>query len=57
MKMDWNDPKHLLAAVAVVVVLIVGLYYLMSPYQNCMRNWTGDAHARAAWCKLYGGSW
>mgnify|MGYP003153026494 CR=1 FL=1 len=57
MKMDWNDPKHLLAAVAVVVVVIVGLYYLMSPYQNCMRNWTGDAHARAAWCKLYGGSW
>mgnify|MGYP003123788462 CR=1 FL=1 len=43
---NWNDPKHLLAAVAVVVVVIVGLYYLMSPYQNCVResSYTKD------WC-------
>ncbi len=37
MKMDWNNPLHLLAALAVVAVVIVGLYYLMSPYQNCVR--------------------
>jgi hypothetical protein len=43
--MDWNDPKHLLAAVGVIlaavgviVVLILGLYYVTSPYQNCVRT-------------------
>ena len=43
--MDWNDPKHLLAAVAVIlaavgviVVLILGLYYVTSPYQNWVRT-------------------
>jgi hypothetical protein len=35
LKMNWNDPKHLLGVVAVIVVVIVGLYYVMSPYQNC----------------------
>ena len=38
MRMDWNDPKHLLAAVVVGALTIVGLYYVMSPYQNCIRD-------------------
>jgi hypothetical protein len=44
---NWNDPKHLLAAVAVVAVVIVGLYYVMSPYQNCMGGFKKPMHA---WC-------
>jgi hypothetical protein len=32
------DRNDLLVAVAVVAVVIVGLYYVMSPYQICMRE-------------------
>jgi len=46
---NWNDPKHLLAAVAVVAVVLVGLYYLVSPYQNCTREMGSEKHQRA-WC-------
>ena len=35
---NWNDPFHLLAAGAVVAVVILGLYYVMSPYQICTRE-------------------
>jgi uncharacterized protein (UPF0333 family) len=46
---NWNDPKHLLAAVAVVAVVIVGFYYVISPYQNCMRAMKPDAQY---WCMV-----
>ena len=49
--MNWNDPKHLLAAVAVFVVVIVGLYYVISPYQNCLR-----AYPNSVYCTT-GKSW
>ncbi len=32
--MDW---KHPIVVILVAAVVIVGLYYLMSPYQNCAR--------------------
>ena len=50
---NWNDPKHLLAAVAVVAVVIVGLYYVISPYQNCMRGMKSNQHG---WC-MHNTSW
>lgn len=35
-----QDPihKNFLVRVVVVFVLLVGLYYIISPYQNCMRE-------------------
>jgi hypothetical protein len=29
--------KQILIIIAVIVISIIGLYYLMSPYQNCLR--------------------
>ena len=33
--MNW---KHPITLIAVVAVVIVGLYYLVSPYEKCLRN-------------------
>ena len=33
--MDW---KHPITLIVIAAVVIVGLYFLMSPYQNCMRE-------------------
>ena len=38
---DRKEPKFLetfLGKVVLVAVVIVGLYFLMSPYQNCVRS-------------------
>ena len=38
---DRKEPKFLetfLGKVVLVAVVIVGLYFLMSPYQNCIRS-------------------
>jgi hypothetical protein len=37
--MDW---KHPIVVIIVAAVVIVGLYYLMSPYQNCARLYPND---------------
>ena len=55
MRMDWNDPKHLLAAVVVVAVVLVGLYYVISPYQNCVRNGSGST-VHSNYCSVHS-SW
>lgn len=58
MRMDWKNPLHLLAALAVVAVVIVGLYYVISPYQNCMRTFPDGTIAAVndASCQRYS-SW
>ena len=33
--MDW---KHPIVVILVAAVVIVGLYYLLSPYEKCLRN-------------------
>jgi hypothetical protein len=45
--MNWNDPKHLLGVVAVIVVVIVGLYYVISPHQNCKDKYAEN------WCYMH----
>jgi hypothetical protein len=37
-----NLTRHPLFIVAVVIVAVIGLYYLLSPYQNCLRFQEGD---------------
>ncbi len=30
--------KHILVIISVITIILGGLYYLMSPYQNCLRT-------------------
>jgi hypothetical protein len=39
----WNFTK-----VVGIILVIIGFYYLVSPYQNCLRN----SHKSAAFCTL-----
>jgi uncharacterized protein (UPF0333 family) len=44
---DRKEPKFLetfLGKVVVVAVVIVGVYFLMSPYQNCLRGGLTEYH-------------
>ena len=52
------DGKKPIVIVVIVVVAIVGLYFLISPYQNCVRNQTalkaeGKHPANIQWCIKY----
>jgi len=38
--------KQILIIIAVIVISIIGLYYLMSPYLNCLRLGYEKPH----WC-------
>jgi len=40
---EWH--KNPLVLIIVIVVAIIAVYYVVSPYQNCIR----DGH-RSAWC-------
>ena len=46
-----NLTRHPLFIVAVAIVAVIGLYYLMSPYQNCLRGFHIDTKlVRQAFC-------
>ena len=42
------DLKHPIVLIVVAAVALVGLYYIMSPYQNCLRD-----EVRRAQCHLH----
>ena len=42
--------KNFFVRVVFVVICIIGLYYLMSPYQNCMRDYGGNNASKWNFC-------
>lgn len=48
MRQFWDELDPFWQKFFVVVVVIVGLYYIMSPYQNCMRGGAGSG-----WCMRF----
>ena len=50
-----NLTRHPLVIIAVVSLAIIGLHYLFSPYQNCLRHYgqtQGSARAKLAFCTV-----
>ena len=41
--------ENFLFRIIVIALIILGLYYLMSPYQNCFRN-VGEYEQKAKLC-------
>jgi hypothetical protein len=47
--------RHPLVIIAVVAVIVIGLYYLISPYRNCVRHYgqtQGSVRDKLAFCTL-----
>ena len=46
-----EEVKMSVGKILIIVVIVIGLYYLMSPYQNCVR-----ANVDVGYC-IYNTSW
>ncbi|MBI5006687.1 MAG: hypothetical protein HZB95_06120 [Nitrosomonadales bacterium] len=47
-----DDTKKKLILVGVVAVAILAIYYVVSPYQNCVRS---KGNGFAGWCTMHTG--